>query len=63
VLELNVGSGALEELIREGLEKAAGYTDRFGIWRRVKKYSRNVQGFLANIDTFFARFYSACDSR
>jgi hypothetical protein len=31
VLELNVGSGALEELIREGLEKAAGYTDRFGI--------------------------------
>jgi hypothetical protein len=30
VLELNVGSGALKELIREGLEKAAGYTDRCG---------------------------------
>jgi hypothetical protein len=30
VLELNIGSGALEELIREGFEGATGYTDRCG---------------------------------
>jgi len=30
VLELNVGSGALEELICEGLEQTTGYVDRCG---------------------------------